>query len=58
MSDDLHVHQCPYCELHFRFVNEVKDHVVRDHRDHAAAFEHMEPSERRAPGHDGGHTAD
>jgi len=29
------VHQCPYCELRFEYHNEVKDHIMRDHPDHA-----------------------
>jgi hypothetical protein len=33
------VHQCPYCELRFSYMAEVKDHVVHDHPDHAASFE-------------------
>ena len=28
-------HACPYCELVFSYHEEVKDLVVRDHRDHA-----------------------
>jgi hypothetical protein len=28
-------HQCPYCELRFTYHNEVKDHVLHDHTDHA-----------------------
>jgi hypothetical protein len=50
MADDLHVHHCPYCELGFRLANEVKDHVVHDHPDHAASFALVEvhelPAER------------
>ena len=45
MVDDLHVHHCPYCELGFRLANEVKDHVVHDHPDHAAAFALVEVHE-------------
>ena len=45
MTDDLHPHQCPYCELRFLYVNEVKDHVVRDHPSHAKSFLPIEPSE-------------
>jgi hypothetical protein len=33
-----HVHQCPYCELRFMYANEVKDHVISEHPEHAAAF--------------------
>lgn len=28
--------QCPYCELRFRLHNEVKDHILTDHPEHAA----------------------
>lgn len=35
---DLHLHQCPYCELKFLYANEVKDHVVTDHPEHADSF--------------------
>jgi hypothetical protein len=38
MDQQLHIHQCPYCELRFEYLNEVKDHVVHDHPDHAAAY--------------------
>ena len=27
--------QCPYCDLHFDYHNEILDHVVRDHPEHA-----------------------
>ena len=27
--------QCPYCELRFSYQNEVKDHILHDHHDHA-----------------------
>jgi len=36
------VHQCPYCELRFEYINEVKDHVVHDHPDHREEVEHVE----------------
>jgi hypothetical protein len=46
MSDiSVHVHQCPFCELRFGSVNEVRDHVITDHPAHAAAFEAAAPSE-------------
>ena len=38
MSDQLHTHQCPYCELRFRYAAEVKDHVIRDHPSHRRSF--------------------
>jgi hypothetical protein len=39
------VHQCPYCELRFEYANEVKDHVIHDHPDHAESFLTVEPHE-------------
>jgi hypothetical protein len=47
MSDaTIHIHQCPYCEARFLFVNEVRDHVIRDHKEHAEAFATVTPHER------------
>lgn len=43
MSD--HVHTCPFCELRFQFVNEVRDHVVTDHPEHADSFVGIVPHE-------------
>lgn len=46
MSDlSVHVHQCPFCELRFQYVNEVRDHVITDHPEHADAFVGMNPHE-------------
>jgi hypothetical protein len=28
------VHQCPFCELRFNYMAEVKDHVITDHPEH------------------------
>jgi hypothetical protein len=42
---ELHVHQCPFCELRFENVNEVRDHVVHDHPSHAASFIALTPHE-------------
>ena len=39
------VHQCPYCELKFLYLNEVKDHVQSDHRDHADVVAAMDAHE-------------
>lgn len=39
------VHQCPYCELKFAFMAEVKDHVLLDHPEHAGVVEGAEPHE-------------
>jgi len=38
MSNQPVIHQCPFCELKFSLANEVKDHIVHDHPQHAAAF--------------------
>lgn len=38
MSDELHPHQCPYCELRFRSVYECQDHVIVDHPEHERSF--------------------
>ena len=43
MTEQHHVHQCPYCELQFALANEVKDHVLHDHPDHAQGFFFVEP---------------
>jgi len=43
----IHVHQCPFCELRFPSVNEVRDHVVTDHPSHAASFLPTSPRELR-----------
>ena len=32
---DEKTHQCPYCELRFDYHNEILDHVLHDHPDHA-----------------------
>jgi hypothetical protein len=41
-----HIHQCPFCELRFENVNEVRDHVVTDHPVHAAEYSSSSLSER------------
>lgn len=38
-------HTCPYCELRFKYHNEVVDHVRHDHPDHAAVVAGIEPRE-------------
>jgi 5-methylcytosine-specific restriction endonuclease McrA len=38
-------HTCPYCELVFSYHNEVKDHIVHDHPEHAAVVDSIEPRE-------------
>jgi hypothetical protein len=45
VSTQPHVHQCPYCELRFLYLNEIKDHILHDHPDHAASFVDVEPHE-------------
>ncbi len=37
--------QCPYCELRFVDHFEVKDHILRDHPEHAEVVEGLEPRE-------------
>jgi hypothetical protein len=34
--------QCPYCDLRFRMHNEVKDHILRDHPEHASVAASVE----------------
>lgn len=38
-------HTCPYCELVFSYHEEVKDHIVHDHPEHAAAVAAVEMHE-------------
>jgi hypothetical protein len=38
-------HTCPYCELVFEYHEEVKDHVIHDHPDHAAVVALLEVHE-------------
>ena len=38
------VHTCPYCELRFLYMAEVKDHVLHDHKEHASVVD-VEPHE-------------
>jgi hypothetical protein len=40
-----HTHQCPFCVLRFRYHNEVKDHVIADHPEHADEFVGVTPYE-------------
>lgn len=37
--------QCPYCELRFEYHNEVKEHILLDHVEHAAVVASIEPHE-------------
>jgi hypothetical protein len=53
MADGAHTHHCPYCELKFLYINEVRDHVITDHPAHAAAFVTVMPREAEPhPQHD------
>ncbi len=38
-------HHCPYCELIFEYLNEVKDHVLHDHPEHASVVLRVEGHE-------------
>jgi hypothetical protein len=38
-------HACPYCDLMFSYHNEVKDHILHDHPEHAAVVDSIEPIE-------------
>jgi hypothetical protein len=38
-------HQCPYCELRFGYLAEVKDHVMHDHPAHRHVVEGLDPHE-------------
>lgn len=39
------VHQCPYCELRFILMTEVRDHVLLDHPEHSEVVAHADPHE-------------
>lgn len=45
--DTMHatVHVCPYCELVFSYHEEVKDHILHDHADHADVVATLEVHE-------------
>lgn len=38
-------HTCPYCDLVFKYHNEVVDHIRSDHPDHAGTVAGIEPRE-------------
>jgi hypothetical protein len=42
---EMRIHQCPYCECRYALANDVKDHVLHDHPEHADAFATVEPHE-------------
>jgi len=44
-AEAFHIHQCPFCELRFENVNEVRDHVITDHPTHASEYASSSPSE-------------
>jgi hypothetical protein len=45
MSSHPVVHQCPFCELVFSYHNEIKDHILHDHPEHADMAETAVPNE-------------
>jgi hypothetical protein len=45
MSSQPVVHQCPFCELAFSYHNEIKDHILHDHPEHADMAETAETNE-------------
>ena len=49
MSDELHPHQCPHCELRFRYASEIKEHVLHDHPSHWASYATVDPREHVVP---------
>ncbi len=38
-------HACPYCDLVFQYHMEIKDHIVREHPEHADVVLGIEPRE-------------
>ena len=45
MRDEKHPHQCPYCDLRFRYASEIRDHALHDPKEHAEAFLYVETHE-------------
>lgn len=45
MTESKIVHQCPYCELMFEYHNEVRDHIMHDHPEHAGVVVNITPVE-------------
>lgn len=45
MSNRSEPHTCPYCDLRFVYHNEVKEHILLDHPDHADVVATIEPHE-------------
>jgi hypothetical protein len=49
MSFGTIVHHCPYCELRFSYMAEVKDHILSDHKVHAESFVTVDTPEQPHP---------
>lgn len=45
MDYDVVAHQCPFCELRFALMAEVKDHILHDHPKRAAGIENVRTPE-------------
>ena len=45
MATHYDTHSCPYCELVFSYHEEVKDHIVHDHSEHASVVATVEMRE-------------
>jgi hypothetical protein len=45
MSVDEITRQCPFCDLRFSYHEEVKDHVLHDHPEHADVVANVETYE-------------
>ena len=39
------VHFCPYCELRFSYLSELKDHVLCEHPEHGASVANIDAHE-------------
>jgi hypothetical protein len=45
MTNEVVIHQCPYCDLRFEYHNEIKDHVLHDHPERSDVVATIEPRE-------------
>jgi hypothetical protein len=45
MTNEVVIHQCPYCDLRFEYHNEIKDHVLHDHPERSDVVATIEPHE-------------
>ena len=45
MKLSIETHTCPFCELVFSYHEEVKDHILHDHPDHAREVAGLEMRE-------------